>query len=52
MHKLPYFCLEVAGVGRSLLVALLKMMLVSTPVPELVVVMFGIVLIPMCDRQQ
>jgi hypothetical protein len=52
MHKLPYFGLEVAGVGRSLLVALLKVVLVSTSVSELVVVMFRIVLIPTCDRQQ
>jgi hypothetical protein len=52
MHKLPYFGLEVAGVWSSLLVALLKVVLVPTPVSELVVVMFRIVLIPTCDRQQ
>jgi hypothetical protein len=51
MRRRPYFGLEVAGVGRSLLVALLKVVLVAAPVPELVVVVFRIVLVPTCERQ-
>jgi hypothetical protein len=51
MQKHPYFGLEVPGVGRSLLVALLKVVLVAPSVPKLVVVVFRIVLVPTCERQ-
>jgi hypothetical protein len=51
MQKRPYFGLEVPGVGRSLLVALLKVVLVAPPVPKLVVVVLRIVLVPTCERQ-
>jgi hypothetical protein len=52
MQKHPYFGLEVPGVGRSLLVALLKMVFVAPSVPKLVVVMLRVVLVPTCERQQ
>jgi hypothetical protein len=51
MPKLPYFGLEVPGVGRSLLVPLLKVVIVAPPVPKLVVVVLRIVLVPTCERQ-
>jgi hypothetical protein len=52
MHKRPYFGLEVPSVRRCLLVALLKVVFVAPAIPELVVVVLRIVLVPTCDRQQ
>jgi hypothetical protein len=52
MQKRPYFGLEVPGVGRSLLVALLKVVFVAPAVSKLVVVVLRIVLVPTCETQQ
>jgi hypothetical protein len=52
MQKRPYFGLEVPSMGRRLLVALLKVVFVAPAVPELVVVVLRVVLVPTCDRQQ
>lgn len=52
MQKHPYFGLEVPSMGRCLLVALLKVVFVAPAIPELVVVVLRVVLVPTCDRQQ
>jgi hypothetical protein len=52
MQKRPYFGLEVPCMGRRLLVALLKVVFVAPAVPELVVVVLRVVLVPTCERQQ